>query len=119
MLELFRIIRLQPFRKQVADFERKTQQNITSFACAHDAGACEDRLDLGVVKRRDDRCNHHCGGDFGRCKLPHRLEPAKRAACAIESCYRYGNFGETLLGHWREEIEVAQDKCRFGDVPTG
>jgi hypothetical protein len=68
--------------------------------------------------------DHDGGWDIRRRQPPDRVEPPFRAARegfhfagehGIKRCHRQSHFDQAFLGHWGEEIEIAQDKRGFGD----
>ena len=115
---------LQPFAKHVAQFARQPQDDIARLARAGGIGAGEDRLELLVVDRRNDRRGHDARRHAGVVERLDRLEPLLRRRRArlhltrqrpIERRHRDEDLDQPVARHRREQVEIAQDEVRFGD----
>ncbi|MCY1184285.1 hypothetical protein D9M73_249650 [compost metagenome] len=119
MVRPLRVVRLQPFLEQRADFPRQAQQHVAGAARAGGVGGFQQAFQLAVVDHRDHR----------RAQHTHRHARPTQHADRPQACGRRGGAGfedalelvveggqadehlqQTPAGQFAEQVEVAQDQ---------
>ena len=120
MPELVRIVLDEPVAHQVLEVVRQAQQHVAGLAGAGPVAFLQDRLDLVLVDRRDDRRDEHRHRDPGRRELPDRVDPLRRGRGArlhpagegpVEGGDRDRHLGELPVRHPGQDVDVAGDEA--------
>ena len=96
-----RHVSIEPLPEQIRDFQGQTQQHVTSVRGASRRHALQDRLQLAVIDRRDDRRGKH--PDRHPC-LPQQADSLQARSGAVTSLIGIGSDHRFLLSHIHDSV---------------
>ncbi len=112
----------QPLLEEIADFERQAQHDVAGLDGARGPGSREDRLDLRVVDRRDERRRHDRDRDARFGKAPDRVDPLLRRCgtglhgpgeLRVERRDGQRHLHQPFCRHGGQDVDVARDQGRL------
>ena len=121
---LQRRVRVEPFAEQIGDLERQAQHDVGGEIRPRRVRRGKDVFELVIGQRRDHRRRHHPGRDAGRAERGDGVETPRRGRrprlhaprqAAVEGGHRDADLSQSLFGHRRQDVDVAQHQGRLGD----
>ena len=118
-----RIIGFEPFFEQVGDFKRQADDDVRHGCCPGIANRRDQIFDFHVIEAGNDRRAQDRDRNAGIGKFANGIEPTVRGGgtrfkkvgqSVIKACNRYRDRRTVFCGHWRDQVDVAGDKCAFG-----